>query len=349
MYFDLLDPVLEDRLARNPNDFKILVGDSKDSWIVIDEVQKVPKLLDIVQQMLASRKFKFILTGSSARKLRRGGANLLAGRAFVYNMFPLVCDEIGENFDLVFALQFGSLPSVLNAETNRERKAFLQAYSLTYMKEEIAAEQILRKVDPFRNFLRIAAEQSGKLVNHSQIAKQLGLDHKTVVNYFSILEDTLLGFYLPSFHESVRKSQISAPKFFLFDLGVRNALAETIDLVPVPQTAYFGALFEHFVILESFRLNSYAETNYRLSFLLTTAGFEIDLILSKAKKNIFVEIKSTDRIDPDEVRGLARKLSDVTVASEVIYVSRDEAATTIDGVRCLPWRAFLRELWGHPP
>jgi predicted AAA+ superfamily ATPase len=342
LYLDMLDPVLEDRLARHPGDLTLLVKGAARDWIIIDEVQKVPRLLDVVHQLLSTTKVKFVLTGSSARKLKRGGANLLAGRAYVYYMHPLTANELGDRFALEEVLQFGSLPGVLDVDSDREKKTFLQSYALTYMKEEIAAEQILRKIDPFRNFLRIAAEQSGRLVNHSHIAKQLGVDHKTVVNYFSILEDTLLGFYLPSFHVSIRKSQVAAPKFYLFDLGIRNSLAETIELRAAPRTSYFGVLFEHFLILECFRLNSYAETNYRMSFLLTRAGFEVDLILSKGARNTFIEIKSSDRIDPDEVAALARNLADDEAAHEIVYVSRDENQVEIDGVRCLPWRAFLR-------
>jgi uncharacterized protein len=143
-------------------------------------------------------------------------------------------------------LQFGSLPKIVTTDNDRERKLYLQAYGLTYIKEEVMAEQILRRLDPFRNFLRIAEDQSGKIINYSNLARQIGVDHKTIINYFSIFEDTLLGFYVPSFHLSVRKSQTLAPKFFFFDLGVRNSLAELVDLRPSVQTSYFGDVFKHF-------------------------------------------------------------------------------------------------------
>lgn len=347
LYLDLLDPLLEDRLARQPNDLKVLISGASCDWVIIDEVQKVPRLLDVVHQIISKSKIKFILTGSSARKLKRGGANLLAGRAFVYYFFPLTYKELGNSFVLTDVLRFGSLPPIFGMTSDRERKTFLQSYAFTYMKEEVAAEQLVRHVDPFRNFLRIAAEQSGKIINHSSIAKQLGIDHKTVVNYFSILEDTLLGFYLPSFHQSVRKSQVVAPKFYLFDLGIRNSLAEMIDVNPTPKTSFFGFLFEHYIILEVFRLNSYRETDYRLSYLMTSAGFEVDLILSKGKRNIFVEIKSTDQIDADEVRSLAKKLKDVTLATEILYVSRDENRAEIANIKCLHWQDFLQDYF--PP
>jgi predicted AAA+ superfamily ATPase len=342
IYFDLLDPALEDRLSRNPNDLHLLLGNESYEWVIIDEVQKTPRLLDIVHSLIESRKQKFILTGSSARKLKRGGANLLAGRAFVYDLFPFVTHELGDDYNLPSLLQFGSLPKVVTTESLAERKAYLRSYALTYIKEEVSAEQILRKLDPFRNFLRIAADQSGKLVNHSAIGKQLGIDHKTVVNYFSILEDTLLGFYLPSFHLSVRKSQIVAPKFFFFDLGVRNSLSEMIDLTPSPQSSYFGDLFEHFVILEAYRLNSYLQRDYRFSHLRTKSGFEVDLILSKGRANILVEIKSTIRIDPNEVAHLARNTADISQITERFYVSLDAAEVELHGVRCMSWNRFLK-------
>lgn len=345
IYLDLLNPELEDRLSRNPNDLKVIIGDKKTEWIIIDEVQKVPRILDVVHSLIELKKQKFILTGSSARKLKRGGANLLAGRAFVYDLFPLVDIEIGEQYDLPDLLQFGSLPKIINSVSAQERKAFLRAYALTYIKEEVVAEQLLRKLDPFRNFLRIAAEQSGKIVNHSAIAKQLGIDHKTVVNYFSILEDTLIGFYLPSFHLSVRKSQITAPRFFFFDMGVKNSLAEMIDLSPSPQSSYFGDLFEHFFILEAFRLNSYYQRDFRMSYLRTKAGFEIDLILSKGRKNFLVEVKSTTRIDPAEVAQLARNTEDINQISGRYYVSLDQAEVELNGVQCLSWRMFLTQMF----
>ena len=345
LYLDLLDPALEDRLSRNPTDLRVIIGNSAPEWIILDEVQKAPRILDIVHSLIESRKQKFILTGASARKLKRGGANLLAGRAFVYDLFPLVTHEIGELHNLPSLLQFGSLPKVITTESLDERKAYLRSYALTYIKEEVSAEQLLRKLDPFRNFLRIAADQSGKLVNHSSIGKQLGIDHKTVVNYFSILEDTLIGFYLPSFHLSVRKSQIMAPKFFFFDLGVRNSLCEMIDLTPNPQSSYFGELFEHFLILEAYRLNSYLQRDYRFSHLRTKSGFEVDLVLSKGRSNILVEIKSTTRIDPSEVAHIARNTADIPQITERFYVSLDSAEVELHGVRCMSWTRFLSVLF----
>jgi predicted AAA+ superfamily ATPase len=341
IYLDLLDPALEDRLSRNPNDLHVIIGDSAPEWIIIDEVQKVPRILNIVHSLIESKRQKFVLTGSSARKLRRGGANLLAGRAFVYELYPLVTHEIGARYNLSALLQFGALPKVVTTESVEERKAYLRSYALTYIKEEVSAERLLRNLDPFRNFLRIAADQSGKIVNHSAIGKQLGVDHKTVINYFSILEDTLIGFYIPSFHLSVRKSQIMAPRFFFFDLGVRNSLAEMIDLKPSPQSSYFGEMFEHFLILEAYRLNSYLQRDYRFSHLRTKSGFEVDLIMSKGRSNILVEIKSTSRIDLSEVAHLAKNTADISEITERYYVSLDSAEVTVSGVSCLPWRRFL--------
>jgi predicted AAA+ superfamily ATPase len=341
LYLDLLDPVLEDRLIRNPKDLEIIIGKNEPEWIIIDEVQKAPRLLDVIHSLIESKRLKFILTGSSARKLKRGSANLLAGRAFVYNLFPLTANELDIEFRLEDLLQFGSLPQVINYTSEREKKAYLQSYALTYIKEEIVAEQVTRKLEPFRNFLRIAAEQSGKIINYSEIAKQIGISHKTVISYFSILEDTLIGYILPSFHLSVRKSQLVSPKFYFFDLGVKNSLAESIDLKPTPQTSYFGEAFEHFIILESLRLNSYIETNYRLSYLKTKANFEIDLILSKGKNNFFIEIKSADRIDPDKVNHFKKCVADIKAVTGLYYISRDKSDVTINDVRCMYWRDFL--------
>lgn len=344
-YLDLLQPELEDRLLRRPQDLLTLIGDDAPEWVIIDEVQKVPKLLDVVHSLIEETGQKFILTGSSARKLKRGGANLLAGRAFVYYLFPFVSYELDSPLALSEVLQFGSLPKVIALESTREKIAFLHAYSLTYIKEEVVAEQLLRNHDPFRTFLRLAADQSGKLVNHSSLARQVGVDHKTVLNYFSILEDTLIGFHLPSFHLSVRKSQIVAPKFYFFDLGVKNALAETIDLSPKSGTSFFGDLFEHFFILECFRANHYSEKNYRMAYLRTKGGFEIDLILSRGKENYFIEVKSALEIDHAEIERLRRSTADIKEVTATFYVSRDEAEITIEGVQCLHWQKFLQRMF----
>ena len=219
-----MDPNLDDRLARNPSSLKTMIAANPNKkWILIDEIQKNPKLLDVIHSLSSDKKIKFILTGSSARKLKRGSANLLAGRAFKYVCHPLTHLELETEFKLQEVLQFGALPEIFSLSID-EKKDYLRAYVETYFKEEIVAEQIVRKLRPFKIFLTVAAQMNGRILNINKIAHDVGVDHATVQNYFEILEETLVGFLLEPFHESVRKRQRKASKFYYFDLGVVRAL-----------------------------------------------------------------------------------------------------------------------------
>ncbi len=343
--FDLLDAETFDRLLTRPKILEDVCKEREHEWIVLDEVQRLPKLLDIVHRMIEELGQKFALTGSSSRKLRRGGANLLAGRAFVNTLFPLTSIELGQQFDLSDALRWGTLPKLLNFSQDAEKRAYLRSYSLTYIREEIQAEQVVRRLEPFREFLAVAAQVSGKIVNYSTISREVGAQVPTVQSYFQILEDTYLGFLLPHYHRSIRKSQKEAPKFYFFDNGVKKALETSLDSIPTESTSQYGELFEAFIIQEVYRLNHYWEKDLRLSYLATKNGAEIDLILSKGRKDVLVEIKSSQRVDEIEVRKLARLAEGFKGRQvEAFYVSRDTEAVHISGVSCLPWQRFLKEL-----
>lgn len=347
LLIDLLDPEQEDLYARNPAFLeKHLASRSKaPQWIVIDEVQKVPRLLDLAHRLIESKKLKFILTGSSARKLRGGASNLLAGRAFVNRLFPLTRLELGSAFDLASALHWGSLPRLGELKTDAEKIAYLKSYGLTYLKEEIQAEQAVRRLDPFREFLEVAAQSNGDILNASRIARQIGSNVKTVQSYFQILEDTWVGFHLPAYHRSVRKSQTGHPKFYLFDPGVKRALDRSLGAALAPGTFAYEEAFEHWVILEFYRMNEYLGADYRLSYLRTKDGAEIDLILSKPRSpTILIEIKSAAIIDEIEVNKL-RRLHKGLPDSKAFYLSRNEREAEIDGVRCLPWQKGLAEIF----
>ena len=295
LYIDLLHPQTEDRYRINP---QLLAEKAKARptlrWVIIDEVQKNPKLLDVVHHLIETTKIKFILSGSSARKLKRGGANLLAGRAFVFHLYPFSFIELNRKFDLQNMLQWGSLPKLLKFKKDQNKKEYLTAYSLTYLKEEVQLEQIVRKISPFRKFLEIAAQMNGKIINYSKIASDVGVDSTTVQNYYSILEDTLLGFPLMPYHLSVRKSQRQSPKFYLFDTGVCRALNRTLNIPLTPQTYAYREAFEHFIILEFIKLSEYLRKDWRFSYLLTKDRAEIDLIVSRSgQKTLCIEIKSS--------------------------------------------------------
>lgn len=338
---DLLDPETFDRCLTHPKWLDDVVRE-KYEWILIDEVQRVPRLLDSVHRLIEESKQKFALSGSSSRKLRRGGANLLAGRAFVNNLHPLTQPELGAAFNLDEALRWGTLPRLQALGLPEEKKAYLRSYTLTYIQEEIQAEQIVRRLQPFREFLRVAAQMSGKILNYSAIGREVGAQVPTVQTYFQILEDTFAGFWLPHFHRSVRKSQLSAPKFYLFDHGVKRALEGSLDSPPTEGTSYYGEIFEAFVIQEIYRLNDSLALDFRLSYFRTKNDAEVDLVLTKGKITILVEIKSSRRVDRVEVRKLSR-MRELFGKNAVAYcLSQDPVRSRVDDVLCLPWQEFLK-------
>ncbi len=349
-YVDLLSEEVYDHYLRQPQllEAELLALSPRPSIVVIDEVQRLPKLLNTVHRMIEAGRWRFALTGSSARKLKKGAANLLAGRAFTMRLFPLTHLELGAQFDLDEALRWGTLPKLLELGSDTERQRYLRSYVLTYLKEEIVAEQITRRLEPFRQFLEISAQMNGKVINYAAIARDTGVDTKTVQSYFQILEDTLVGFHLPAFHASVRKSQRQAPKFYWFDSGVRRALEDTLDLPSKPGTSYYGELFEHWVILEAMRLNEYHEKGYRLSYYQTYSESEIDLVLSRGRRPpLLVEIKSTDRVDEGTVRASAR-MRQAFPGSRLMILSRDTVAKKFEGVECLHWQQGLKEIFQSP-
>jgi uncharacterized protein len=353
LWVDLLDPELEERLSMNPKLLEEMIAASKrrnDTWVVIDEIQKIPELLNVIHSLSKDKTLHFALTGSSARKLKRGGANLLAGRAFNYVCHPLTHLELGERFSLQDVLQFGSLPETFSLDPN-ERADYLRAYVDTYFKEEIVAEQIVRKLKPFKNFLQVAAQMNGKILNQNRIAGDVGVDHVTVQSYFEVLEDTLIGFQLEPFAESIRKRQRKACKFYYFDTGVTRALRRSLELPLKPGTYEYGEAFEHFLILEAKRLADYRKPDWRLSYLRTKDDAEIDLIIERpGMKRAAVEIKSTSRIGDSDARtgSFARLVGDLA-NTEGYLLSQDPLERKVDGIWRLPWRKGLAEIGLEAP
>ncbi|MCB0331023.1 MAG: DUF4143 domain-containing protein, partial [Bdellovibrionales bacterium] len=312
-------------------------------WVVIDEVQKVPKLLDVIHFEIEHRpeakrrSLKFAMTGSSARKLKRGASNLLAGRAFTNNLFPLTHVEYGSDFHLMDILHWGALPYLSQLTSDEERKAFLDSYVHTYLKEEIFQEQLVRNTTPFRKFISIAAQSSGSILNLNKIASDLGVDWTTVKNYFEILEDTLLGFMLPAYSKSLRKQQLKASKFYLFDIGVQRALTNSLK-IPVGSGQILGPLFEHFIVCELHRLNEYRRADFQLSYLATQGGLEIDLIIERpGAKDVLVEIKSTERVQESHLKHISAMSADFD-QFEAICISRESSPRKVGKVMILPWK-----------
>ena len=350
LWIDLLSPTTEDLYFRTPEILLQQIEKNPVHWVVIDEVQKVPRLLDVVHQALFKKMARFALTGSSARKLKRGQANLLAGRAHSHSLFPFSSLELGKSFDLDRAMCVGTLPMTI--ENNLEQaQEFLRGYIHTYMKEEVFAEQLVRKVDNFRGFLPLAAQMNGQPLNFSKIAKGTNTDDKTVRTFFEILNDTYLGFFLPAFHHSLRKRQTTAPKFYFFDPGVKRALDQTLRVELVPETFGYGRAFEHWVILEVYRMNETFKMDWNLSYARTKDGVEIDLIIERpGKATLLIEIKSTSRSNDISTSNLERWLKDWPKPRKGLpkpkaqVWSQDRISRSKDGVEFLSWNEALSEL-----
>ena len=352
LLINLLDPREELRFLKDPAELRqiVLATGPEIEFIVIDEIQKTPKLLDVVHLLLESDKSnkRFILTGSSAKKLKAKGVNLLAGRAFTYYIFPFSYLELGNLFDLQAVLSFGTLPKIFSFEKSPHKVKFLQSYAITYLKEEIWAEHLVNNLEHFRRFLEVAAQSNGKIVNYSNIARDVGIDDKTVKAYFSILEDTLTGNFLNPFHHSFRKRLKSAPKFYYFDLGVARALSSSLSLTPTPGTSYYGELFEQFIIIECFKLTHYYQPEYRLSYLMTSSGAEIDLIIERpGLPPCFIEIKSKDAVNESDLHSFLTLTSDFGDC-ESICLSQDPRKKKIGHATVYPWQAGLSHIFKIP-
>lgn len=344
LWLDLLNVDLEQIYSKNANVLDaFLAQESGREWVVIDEIQKVPSLLGVVHKHIREKKFKFALTGSSARKLKRGQADMLAGRASWFELYPLTHRELGAKFNLDDTLNWGSLPEI-HELSEADRNRFLKSYCHVYLKEEIIAEQVVRKIQPFREFLELVALQNAQIINYAKFAKDCGVDITTIQTYFEILKDTLIGIEIPPFHESIRKRQRKNPKFYLFDLGVTKALAGLIENKLVPRTPSYGKAFEQFVILEIYRLMKYRELDWRLSYLTTKDGAEIDLLVEQGRKKRFaIEIKSTMLIDEASARSFESLAGDIP-NSELLLLSNDPRSLRYGSVEALHWTNGIERL-----
>lgn len=348
--FDLLNTKVAERFMNNPEELFDIVSALKPdiTHVVIDEIQKEPKLLDVVQRLMKNKKRHFVLTGSSARKLKRGGANLLAGRAFVYHLYPLTFIELGKDFTLDTALTFGTLPEIMRYTTDVDRKELLSAYAHTYLKEEIWEEQFTKTLAPFRKFLEVAAQSNGKIINFSNIAKDVGIDDKTAKTYFEILEDTLIGFFLEPHHNSIRKQVSGKPKFYFMDTGLTRALARQLDIPLTKSTDAYGNAFEHFIINQIICLASYFRKQYKFSYLRTANDVEVDLIIERpGQSTLFIEIKSTENIELNMLTYFKKLTADADNV-EAICLSNDPYAKKFDHVLALPWKDGIKKIFDLP-
>lgn len=346
LFIDLLKSEWEDELLKNPDALISIIQNQKavPKWVVIDEVQKIPKLLDVVHHLIEAKKIKFALTGSSARKLKRGSANLLAGRAFGFELFPLTHLELQEQFDLYKYLSFGGLPALTGLQSQEDINLYLKTYISTYLKEEILAEQIVRNLKPFRIFLDVASQMNAKIVNYTKIGNDIGADTKTVQNYFEILRDTHIGILLQAHDESLRKRQRKNPKFYYFDTGVVRSLNRKLNLPLEESTFEYGDLFEQFIVLEMHRLNSYFSLDYQFSYLQTNNDLEVDVIIDRpGMPKAYIEIKSSRHVSESDFSAL-KSIKKTQARGDFFCLSNDNTNQVVDGINLLHWRDGLREL-----
>ncbi len=332
--YDLLESKTYRRLLKNPE----LIGEecSPNQLVVIDEVQRLPDILNEVHRLIESKGYKFLLTGSSARKLRHGGANLLAGRAWSSSMFPLTSSEISD-FDILKYLNYGGLPQIYTSEDPLEE---LDSYVSTYLQEEIKAEAVTRNVQAFADFLDVIALSNGAEINYEGLASDCQVSPSTLKNYLQILDDTLLGFHLPSYVKTKKRKAISRAKYYLFDVGVANYLANRSNIKK--KSKEFGDALEHFVILEMRAYLSYRRIKKNMYYWRSTSRFEVDLLIDD---ECAIEIKSCDLVAQKHLKGI-RALKEEELHSRYIVISNDvNKRVTDDGIEIYPWSQFLQELW----
>ena len=313
--------------------------------VIIDEVQKVPALLDEVHWLIENRGLRFILSGSSARKLRRSGANLLGGRALRFTLFPLVSAEIPD-FDLQRALNNGMLPRhYLVADPSKR----IQSYIGDYLQQEIVEEAIVRQLDAFTRFLQVAALSNAEIVNYTNIAQDCGVSAKTVKEYFAILEETMLGFYLPAYTKTVKRKLIQSPKFYYFDVAIPNHLLHRRTLMP--GTDLYGHAVEHLVIqeLRAFLSYSFGEDKALRYWRTLDNKYEVDALLCDAMTNVVevaIEVKSSDRVASNDTKGL-KALGEEHPETKLILLSMEDKPRILNGVEVWPITLFFQRLWAR--
>ena len=342
--YDLLLSTEYQRLFREPNLVREqclaagLDADSQRDPIIIDEIQKIPALLDEVHWLIENRGLRFILCGSSARKLKRGHANLLGGRAISYKLYPLVFPEIPA-FSLTKALNSGLIPRHYDSvRPNR----LIQSYVGDYLKEEIAAEALTRNIPSFSRFLEVAALSNGEILNYTNIARECGISSPTVREYFQILEDTLIGQQLPAFKKRKKRRLITSPKFNFFDLSPVIFLSRRGEVIPGSEL--FGRAFEHYIWMEIIAHSNYSEVFYPVTYWRTSSGFEVDFVLGDHE--IAVEVKSTKLANKTHLKGLRRFREEYSVRRSILVSLDPKPRKTEDQIEILPWQVFLEQLWG---
>lgn len=338
IYLDLLESNLFMELLARPQRLEQLIPEDHKDWVIIDEVQKIPALLDEVHRLIESRRLAFILTGSSARSLRRKGVNLLAGRAITYHMYPLTCEELKTEFSMEESVRYGHLPAVFS---EAEPMKYLSSYIHTYLKEEVQHEGLTRNLSGFSRFLEIASMSQGNVLNMAEIAREIFVSRKVVESYFEIVSDLLLTYELPVFTKRAKRRLIRHSKFYFFDVGVYRSIRPTGPL-DTPEEIE-GAAYETLVLQELKAVNDYLELGYQIYFWRTSNQLEVDFVLYGPLGLLAIEVKRSGRVSPKDLSGLKAFGTDYPEAKRFLFYGGDRSEY-IDGVQVVPLEHGLRNL-----
>jgi predicted AAA+ superfamily ATPase len=335
-YWDLLEADTFRELSARPESLRQSLTQAQ-TLVIIDEIQKLPALLDEVQVMMErNRRLRFVLTASSARKLKRGGANLLGGRALVCRLHPLVSAELASP-RLLERMNRGSLPHILDSPIYDED---LRAYVGTYLQEEIRAEGLTRSIDGFSRFLETAGLASGEQINFTEAASDAGLPASTVREFYQILRDTLVGHLLPAYRKTVQRKPVATAKFYLFDAGVARVLKRTGEILEGSDA--FGRALEHLVFLELRSYLDYRRSDEPLQFWRSRSKLEVDFVLGD---RVAIEVEGTARVSPRDYRGLVALGEERNFARRMVVCRERRRRRTDDGIEIVPVERFLEELW----
>jgi len=338
LYLDLLEAELFNDLLANPQRLENLIPNNFKDWVIIDEVQRIPELLNEVHRLIEKYRYRFILTGSSPRKIRRKGVNLLAGRALGYNLYPLTAVELGEDFNLSRSLTYGELPSVY---IEADPRSYLESYVKTYLEEEVRQEGFTRNLGAFSRFLEAASFSQGAVLNISSVARECSVERKVVENYFTILEDLLIAYRIPVFAKRAKRRLAAHPKFYFFDVGLYRTLRPAGPL-DIPEEVG-GHAFETLFLQELHAINSYLRLGYNIFYWNTSNNIEVDFVLYGDKGIRGFEIKRTGKVSSSMTKGLKAFLKDYPKA-KAYFIYGGERRLREGNIDILPIKDALKEL-----
>jgi predicted AAA+ superfamily ATPase len=338
LYIDLLDGAEHSRLLARPGSLADRIPEGFPGWVVIDEVQRVPEILNEVHRLIETRRLRFAMTGSSARSLRRRGVNLLAGRALTRLLHPLTAEELGDDFDLLRMVRWGGLPFACTTDHPAD---YLASYASTYLREEVQQEGLTRNIATFARFLESASFSQGSVLNMAAVARDCGVQSKTVEGYFGILEDLLLSVRVPVFTRRAKRRIVAHPKFYFFDAGVFAAIRPRGPLDEAEETQ--GAALETLVLQHLRAVNDYFSLGYTIHYWRTAKGDEVDFVLYGERGCVAIEVKRSSRVREDDLRGLRRFLSDYP-GSRALLTYAGNRTEHDSGIDIVPLATFLPKL-----